>query len=97
MVWEEHLRKVIGDGCWLRTQIRIFCSPRTMGTNSVDVGVLEHVLYTSASVPTPGVEAHDPGGMWLPACSAGKFGFRGTQLSQLSALCCHLSQRGQAF
>ena len=47
-VWEEHLKKVIGDGCWLRTQTRIFCSPRTMGTNSVDVGVLEHVLCTCA-------------------------------------------------
>lgn len=47
-MWEDNLRKVIGDGYWLRAEIRIFCSPRGMETNNVDVDVLERVLCNCA-------------------------------------------------
>ena len=47
-MWEDNLRKVIGNGYWLRTEIRIFCLPKGMDTNNVDVDVFEHVLCNCA-------------------------------------------------
>ena len=63
----------------------------------VEDSFLRPFFSHSASVPAPGAGAHDTGGVWLPACSAGKVGLRGAQPPQLPALCCHLPQRGQAF